>query len=298
MIRWRFFFSCVLLFFILFPAFSQFRGDQGNGMIAVAGSAGTGRVITVGGRLTPFRKISHSFTVDGYVDALLVQTGDRVKAGDPLIRLTRDVVGETYLPVILESRIDGVVSEIHVAEKEQVSSGTAGVTVLDDSSYLLNASLSDRDAMAVRKLDASRVTGLSPEGSSYPGRIRSITTEPDYTTGLFTLTIQFSRSPGLYLGTVLFVDLSIEKASGISIDQSALFREGEASFIWVINEQGLLEKRSIIPGEVQDERIFIQEGLSAGERYVRKPAGRETGGMSIRELVQANMAGAAGPENR
>ena len=70
------------------------RDGSGGGPIATAGAAGSGRVITVGGRITPYRKISHTFSVDGYVDALLVSPGDRIKAGDPLIRQTRDVVGE------------------------------------------------------------------------------------------------------------------------------------------------------------------------------------------------------------
>ncbi len=285
-------FISFLLFFCVLPLSAQFGGSRGgSGPIATAGSGGSGRGITVGGRITPYRKISHTFSVDGYVDALLVSPGDRIKAGDPLIRLTRDVVGETYKPVILESRIDGIVSEVHVYESQQVSSGTPGVTVLDDRFFLLEASLSDRDARAVRSMMGFPVTGVSPEGDGFSGKIRDITTEPDYSTGLFTLTMQFPPRAGLYLGTVLFVDLPVEKASGITIERTALIPEQPEPAVWVFNSQGLLEMRQVTAGPEKEDKIEISLGISEGEQYVRLPDGREAEGMSVRELIQSRMAG-------
>ncbi len=282
----------ILLTAGFFPLSAQFGGRPGgNGLIAVAGAASSGRIITVGGRLTPYRKIDHSFSVEGFVDTILVSPGERVKKGDPLVRLTREVVGETYRPVILESRIDGIVSEVHVYESEQVFSGTTGVTVLDNRFFLLEASLSDRDAQAVRKLGPLSVTGVSPEGDEFSGKIREITTEPDYATGLFTLIVQFPPSPGLFLGTVLFVDLPVEKPSGIAIETSALVTEGGEDYIWILNDSSTLEKRSITAGAESEDKITILQGLSAGERYIRQPGGMEKEGMSVRDLVQANMAG-------
>lgn len=294
--------ACFLLIFLfsISSVFAQFGGQSGNsqanGLVGVAGAAKPARVITVGGRLTPYRKIVHSFSVDGYVDALLVKTGDRVLAGSSLMRITRDVIGETYRPVILESRIDGVVSKIHVYEKEEVSQGQAAVIVIDDSSYLLKVSLSDRDALVVRDMGLISVQGTSPEGVVFSGKIQEITTEPDYTTGLFTLTVLFPRNRGLYLGSVLFVDLPVQKASGIAIDRSALIREGKTVSIWVLNEEKQLEKRSIVTGDFQDDKITVSQGIASGERFIRKPGGLEKEGMTIRELVQANMAGGAGAE--
>ena len=198
---------------------------------------------------------------------------------------------KTYKPVILESRIDGIVSEVHVYESQQVSSGTQGVTVLDDRFFLLEASLSDRDARAVRNMAGFAVKGVSPEGDEFSGKIRDITTEPDYKTGLFTLTMQFSPQAGLYLGTVLFVDLPVEKPSGISIEKTALIPDQPKPTVWVFSSQGLLEMRQVTPGQEKEENIEISRGISEGEQYVRKPDGKEVEGMSVRELIQVRMAG-------
>ncbi|MBB6481001.1 efflux RND transporter periplasmic adaptor subunit [Spirochaeta isovalerica] len=291
-------FNLFFLLIIISPVTAQFGGpgrNNSNGIIAVAGAAGTDRVITVGGRLTPLRKITHSISVEGYVDAILVKQGDRVSPGSPLARISRDVIGESYRPVILESRISGIVSQIHIYENESVRSGAEAVTVLDDRSYLLKVSLSDRDAPAVRRLGALPVQGMTPEGQSFRGRIESLSTEPDYNTGLFTLTISFPRSSDLYLGTVLFVDLPVEKASGIAIESSAVIREEGKAYVWIIDDQGLIRKQAVVAGDISEENIEIKEGIAEGTRYIRTPSGEEKPDMSIRELIQATMSGNAAP---
>lgn len=295
-IRRFFIFSVVFTIITASTLSAQFFGGGGgrpgsNNIFGVAGSASPGREITVGGRLTPYRKVEHSASVEGYVDSLPVKLGDRVSVGSPLVRISRNVVGETYLPVVVESRIDGIVSDIKVYRNELVTSGTSAVTILDDRFYLLKASLSDRDALAVRRLGALAVQGKTPEGDSFPGTIEELSTEPDYTTGLFTLTIAFPRNRNLYLGAVLFVDLPVEKPAGIIIDATAVFTDGGASFVWIINKDSQLEKKAVTPGALSDTGIAIDKGIASGDRYLRKPGGQEKEGMSIRDLVQANMAG-------
>ncbi|MBN2657771.1 MAG: HlyD family efflux transporter periplasmic adaptor subunit [Spirochaetales bacterium] len=287
-----------IVFFLIVhsPLTAQFGGqgrNNSNGIIATAGAAGADRFITVGGRLTPYRKITHSINVEGSVDALLVRQGDRVSVGSPLLRISRDVVGETYRPVILESRISGIVSGIQVYENQSVKSGTEAVTVLDDRNYLLNVSLSDRDAPAVRKLGSLAVRGKTPEGLVFPGTIQSLSTEPDYNTGLFTLTITFPRNRDLYLGTVLFVDLPVEQASGITVEEMAVQQEDGSTFLWVIDDEGLVRKQTVKAGGSSEGKTEILEGMAEGDRYVRTPSGKEKPGMSIRELIQATMAGNA-----
>lgn len=297
--RFSVFFFLILLSGVSSLSAQFFGGGSRNGsnnIIGVAGSASPGRVITVGGRLTPYRKVEHTATVDGYVDAILVKQGDRVKVGTPLIRISRDVVGETYLPVVVESRIDGIVSDIQVYQNQLVTGGTAAVTILDDRYYVLDASLSDRDAFAVRKLEGLTVQGKTPEGEAFPGIIESLSTEPDYTTGLFTLTMDFPRTKDLFLGAVLFVDLPVEKPSGITVDKTAVLSQDGSSFIWIINQKSELEKRVVTTGPEKDDSITVIKGIESGERYLRKPAGKEKEGMSLREFIQASMAagGASG----
>lgn len=273
---------------------AQFGGGGGNrdgGIFSVASPSKSGRIITVGGRLTPIRKIEHSALVSGYVQSILVKTGDRVEPGQALIKITRDVVGETFLPVVVEARIRGIVSEIHIYEKQEVSTGMAALTILDNTSYLLSTTLSDRDARAIRNLGPMDVRGITPEGEEFRGRIQQLSQEPDYNTGLFTLTMEFPGNQDLSLGMVLFVDLTTSKEEGMSIDKTAVFLDGGKSYVWLLNKDNQLTKREIITGGEIDIKITIVSGLTTGERFVQKISGNEKEGISPRDLIQANMGG-------
>jgi multidrug efflux pump subunit AcrA (membrane-fusion protein) len=261
----------------------------GTGIFAVASPAAAGRTVTVGSRLVPVRKIVHNTSVPGYVDNVMVKVGDRVQRDQPLISLRRDAVGETFQPLLLQSRLKGVVSEIHVYETEEMKSGAPAVTILDDSSYLLKTSLSDRDAAAIKKLGNIPVIGRTPEGESCRGKIVSISQEPDYSTGLFTLTMEFPWSEGLFPGMVLFVDLAAKAAAGISVEKTALAEKEGKFWMWTLNAENLLTLREVVPGKKDGPMVEIKTGLSAGDRYISRLSGNEREGMSPRDLIQLNM---------
>lgn len=276
---------------ICFPASAQFGGSRpgSGGVFAVASPAQPGRMVTVGGRLQPRSKIVHTVPVAGYVEDILVRVGDRVSEGQLLARLTRGVVGETFRPALLESRMAGVVSAVQIYEKQEVGAGSAAVTILDDRSLTLEAALSDRDARDIRALGRIEVTGVTPEGKSFTGKIVQLSLEPDYATGLFTLTMEFPRAPDMFLGMVLFVDLPARKAEGITVETTALVFSGEQAFLWLLDDENLLRRRPVISGQNQGINTLILEGLSPGERYIRQPGGREEEGLGLRELIQANL---------
>ncbi|MBI9102605.1 MAG: HlyD family efflux transporter periplasmic adaptor subunit [Spirochaetales bacterium] len=267
-------------------------GGANGGLFTEASPASAGRLITVGGRLLPLRKIEHNFSIGGYIDKVLVKVGDRVASGQALIQIKRDSVGETYLPVILESRLRGVVSEVHVYETEQVSAGNLAVTIIDNSAYKLLTSISDRDAQAVRKLGTIPVAGLTPDGETFSGRITGVSQEPDYSTGLFSITMEFRRQEGLYPGMVVFVDLPVEKAQGITIEKASILEDEAGIYIWILTDENTLARRGLSLGAEVEEKVTVEEGLQAGERYLTKISGSEVEGLELRALIRQTLGGA------
>ena len=266
------------------------RPGVDGGIFAEAKPASKGRTITVGGRLLPIRKINHNFNINGYVDEILVEVGERVDVGRALIRIKRDAVGETFRPVFLESRVKGVVSEIHVYETEQVSSGSTAVTIIDNSGYILQTSISDRDALAVRNLGPISITAVTPDGNAFKGKIVRVSQEPDYNSGLFNVTMEFRKQDGLFLGMVLFVDLPVEKAAGITVVKSSLVIEKDSASLWILNNENILSLRAVKTGIETDGNITIEEGLSAGERYLTQISGNEEEGMALKDFIRINMS--------
>ena len=97
----RLFLSILFLLSVhsLFAQFGPGRpGGANGGLFSVASPASSGRVVTVGGRLEPVRKITHTVPVAGTVDMVFVRVGQRVTLGQELVQIRRDAVGETYPP--------------------------------------------------------------------------------------------------------------------------------------------------------------------------------------------------------
>jgi len=282
-----------ILIILTFPIFGQsFKvGGRNNsgGLFTVATPGKAGRVVTVGGRLSPVLKINHTVPVSGYIETLLVKVGDRVKEGQPLIKITRNVAGETFLPVFIESRISGIVSEINVLKKQEVNSGTSAITILDNSSFLLVTSLSDRDSQSIRYLGNMPVVGVNTEEKYFNGRILYVSQEPDYNTGLFTLNIQFPYQKGLFLGMVLFVDIEVQKSEGISVPNSAIFKENGKNYLWKLGKDNKLILSEIVVDKVTTTTVIIQSGLSIGERYINNISGNEKEDMDPKDLIKANL---------
>lgn len=286
--------TLVLFFSSSLSLSAQYMNGGGNrnasgGLFSVVSPGKPGRMVTVGGRLSPSIKMGHSIPVSGFIKKINVKVGDYVITGQPLLNISRDIVGETFLPAILESRINGLISEINVFEKQEVKAGDLAITIIDNTSFLLNTTLSDRDAQAIRKLGSLPVTGTTTEGISFQGRITGISQEPDYSTGLFTLTMRFPNSKGLFLGMVIFVDLAAQVAEGITVEKTAIVKIDGEDFLWVIDRADKLTLKKVETGKEVDLKIIINKGLKIGEKYLNQISGNEAEGISTKELIKANL---------
>lgn len=262
------------------------RGDHSSNIIKEAPAPDKGRELTLGGRLSPQRKIEHSITVSGVVNKVMVNVSDRIIAGTNLLEIYRNVVGESYLPVYLESRIYGVVSEISVYEQQEVKSGTIAVTIIDDRRAVLKAKVSDRDAWDLRTLSGAKIIGESPDGVKITGIIESVSEEPDYETGLFEVRITFPRQKGLYLGMLLFVDVSMGGNGGIPVESSSIVNIENSLGLWVISPDNFFEFRLVsVAGD--GDIVTIISGLKQGERYLVRPRGLENEGLTMGEYMEA-----------
>jgi multidrug efflux pump subunit AcrA (membrane-fusion protein) len=244
--------------------------------IATVEPAERSQSVAVAGRLRPQSRIAHQATAAGYVSQILVREGQAVDEGAPLFSIERNEVGRTFKPVVVESRVKGVVSEVLVDLTKEVKTGDAGVVVVATDSYTLEAKISDKDAFKVAI--GQKVIGRSPDGSRFAGTLTARSQEPDYQTGLFSLTFEFPRAPGASIGTMLIVDLPTDTRRGIFVNRDVLVRRYGKFYIWVVTPDNVLEAREVGVGAVYGEQIQVERGLAVGERYLSRINGREKAG--------------------
>jgi multidrug efflux pump subunit AcrA (membrane-fusion protein) len=253
--------------------------------MAIASPRDKSLTISVAGRLEPLRRISHSLSVGGFVETVHVKLGDRVREGQALVTITRDAPGDSYRPVVLTSRIDGRVAELALSPGAEARAGAAAVTVLDDSAYLLRVALSDRDAHRVASLAGPDILARSADGARLSGRVLSVSTEPDYATGLFSATIRVAAQDGARIGLAVFMDLPVAALRGIFIRSELLVRRFGRSLAWVLDADDTVRVAPLVLGNAFGDEYLVSSGLASGTRYLTRLSGKEREGMPLEELI-------------
>jgi hypothetical protein len=234
---------------------------------------------TLGGRLAPLRRIDQTATVAGIVTDIRVQPGSRVAEGDPLLSITRNVLGETYLPFVVRARISGLVSDLRPVVGSEVSAQAVVASLIDDSSLTLEALVSDRDANRIRALGVKDAIGHSAEGLAIKGRLTGISLEPDYSTGLFAARFLFPLAPGASAGTVLFMEIPVEIVKGLFVPRTLIQRRFGRSMLWTLDAEDKLALKEVRTGPVFGDEVCVTGGIKEGEPVLRLVTGKEREGM-------------------
>ncbi len=241
-------------------------------------------VVTIAGRLKPARTATHSAPAAGYIAELFVRPGERVRAGQALVSIGRDIPGESYRPLVVSSRIAGVVSTLALKEGEEVRSGAALATVLDDSSFTLEAAVSDKDAGGLALEPRGNVEARTAGGAKLRGVAVGLSPEPDYATGLYALTLSFQAQPGAVAGAMIFADLRAYPVRGVFIDKALVVRRFSRSVVWVLRDDGTIGAVEVTLGRSYGDEALVLSGLEPGARYLAALTGAEREGMPALDL--------------
>lgn len=247
--------------------------------IAVAEVSEQYRSISVGGRLQPKNRVVHQATASGYVLSVDVREGELVNKGQKLFSIDKDELTGRYKPVVVTARIPGMISEVLIQREDEVTTGDSAITVIGMSGYSLEATVSDKDAFKVRI--GQQVEGHTSSGKTIQGVLTGRSLEPDYETGLFSLTFEFPNGQSTHVGEYLIVDLPVERTVGIFVRRDLAIRRYGRYYLWIINDSNVLEAREVTLGQVFGDQVMIERGLAVGERYLARLSGREKEGMRV-----------------
>ncbi len=236
----------------------------------------------VGGRLSPANSIVHQVTANGQIKAVFVRVGQAVKIGDRLFSVERDDLAGSYVPAMVVARIDGTVSSVLVKIGATVRTGEQGAVVIDTGSFILDALVSDKDALSLG--EGTEVSATVVGGASLQGSIRSRSPEPDYATGLYTVSFAFPASRAVAPGQFATVELTVGRSRGIFLKQELLRRMYGRYQVWVVDTENKLEDRRVTIGAIYGNQVLILDGLKPGERVLLKLTGKESAGTAVEGL--------------
>jgi multidrug efflux pump subunit AcrA (membrane-fusion protein) len=288
MYRFCFLFISVLFLMVIPLVWAQQGRSTGQRLsqsvsgppVAVAQVSEQFHTISVGGRLQPKSRIVHRTFNAGIIRSVAVEEGNFVEEGQELFSSGRkDDVKKEYEPFVVTARISGWVSEVLIQTDDETEDAEPAVIIIGTEGYVLEAYISDKDASKVTL--GQQVTARTAGGDVMRGVLANRSQEPDYNTGLFTLTFHFTDRQKGHIGEFVTIDLPVDRATGVFVPREIVIRRYGKYFLWVVNGAQELEAREVVLGPVYGEFVRIEKGLQRGDRYLTRLTGREKEGMKI-----------------
>ncbi|MFH7587052.1 MULTISPECIES: efflux RND transporter periplasmic adaptor subunit [Oceanimonas] len=123
---------------------------------------------------------------------------------------------------------------------------------------------------------------------SFSGTIKVVAPAVDANTLNAQVRLEFDNSDGaLVPGMLMQVQLELDNGTTLAVPASSLLYAGNQRFVYVIDEAGKVDRRSVITGRNLGEWVQISDGLAAGERVVSE------GIVKLRDGAQVEVADAA-----
>jgi RND family efflux transporter MFP subunit len=119
------------------------------------------------------------------------------------------------------------------------------------------------------------------------GSIREISPEADSATGTYQVKVTLpSPPPGMRLGAVVVGHAEIQGQKVASLPPTALLQSGDAPQVWVVGDDGKVQRRAVQLLKFDANSIVISRGLSAGDKVVTAGVNSLAEGESVKPEME------------
>lgn len=238
---------------------SEYRTTY-NPYIATTGSISNSLSFT--GSMQLIHSATYTASADGKVREIYVTSGDKVKEGEKLMRLSS---GET-----VEAEFDGTVSTLDVAKGDEVKAGDNLATVADFDHMQVAVRVGESNISQVFEGQNCRVT-VSSAGAVFDSVIDKIdyvaysgNNVAYYTT---TVKVDTSNTAQIWPGMQATVTVPLEEAENVTVlkmEALSTARDNTA-YVYKENASGEMEQVPVTVGVSNGNYVEIKEGVTSGE---------------------------------
>lgn len=129
-----------------------------------------------------------------------------------------------------------------------------------------------------------KVSVIAASGESEVGELTYLATSKDPSTGSYTAKITFNNMKNLFVpGEFYHVRISTpQEVSQITVPKTAVKTKDSGDFVYIVNDSGLADARSVLTGDEEDGRVVILDGLKEGDQVISDPPDSLEIGMKVR----------------
>jgi len=194
----------------------------------------------------------------------------------------------------IRAPFDGRLTRRHVTLGQHIRPGDELFVVTSFDPLIARIYLPEKDVLA---LDAGRAVGITLKADAsvrFQGRIQRISPVVDTGTGTVKVTIEAIRPPPVVRpGGFVIIDIVREThADTLVLPRKAVIRELQQAHVFVASGD-VAERRAVVLGLEEQERLEILSGIETGERVVVAGQGGLKDGAKIKILPAADETGSS-----
>jgi membrane fusion protein (multidrug efflux system) len=190
---------------------------------------------------------------------------------------------------------DGVVSERKVSNGDTAQVGKELIKVIDPTSMRFEGLVS-ADKIGVVKIGqpvAFRINGYP--GQSFSGKVKRVDPAANAVTRQVEVLVDFNeKSQARVAGLYAEGRVEAESSSTLMVPNSALVRNGDSSYAWLVKDKTLV-KTPVTIGQRDDRSGYwtIKSGLASGDVLMRTPGSNFKDGQKVEMAAPKAVASAA-----
>lgn len=169
----------------------------------------------------------------------------------------------------IRASIDGVVTQRLVEVGDRVNSNQEVFSIEEFPPLWARIFVPEKDLPELRVGQRAEVTVETFPEEKFPARIKMINPTIDATSGTVKVTLEMQQADRLRPGMFGTVYIATEtRPDAVVIPKKAILRERDENRAFVITADNLVEKRDVVLGFSEEDRVEIVEGIQAGEAIV------------------------------
>ncbi len=180
----------------------------------------------------------------------------------------------------IRAPFDGVVTAKHVDAGALASPGTPLLTVEDTHRFRLEASVDEGDLRLIR-LGASAAVAVDALGGELRGKVVQIVPAADPASRSFVVKLELPSEPRLRSGLFGRARFARGEREAIVVPRAAVLDRGQMQGVYVIGADGRIALRFVTLGKPEGDNVELLSGVTAGERLVSAPGGRDLAGKKV-----------------
>ena len=185
--------------------------------------------------------------------------------------------------IVLRAPWSGYVSKVNVHEGANVTPGVSGIHLVKIDRVKVCVPIPEREIGTVKMGESLTFTVTALGDRTFTGRVvaRGLTANP-ISHAYDVRALVENRDHALLPGMVANVKRSSSANHQIVIPQQAVSIGGKGIYVWMV-KGGKAERRQITTGDITNEGVIVETGLSAGETIIIEGQDKVSDGVTVDE---------------